>query len=73
MVLKDYISSLPNTREEVIKKIAEECCSHPSSVYRWIHGTITPPMLKQKIISKLLNIPVEELFPPKEVVNERVE
>lgn len=63
MAFKDYVDSLPNLREEKIKEIAEETCSHVNTVYRWMNGSITPPPLKQKVISLVTGVPVDELFP----------
>ena len=62
MAFSDYIQSLPNQREDTIKKIAEITCSDTSSVYRWINGKATPPLIKQKAIAQYLNVTVEELF-----------
>ena len=63
MAFSDYILSLPNQREEAIKKIAEITCSDTSSVYRWINGKATPPPIKQKVIAEYFNMSIEELFP----------
>lgn len=63
MAFKDYVDSLPNLRDEKIKEIAKATCSHINTVYRWMNGTITPPPLKQKVISEVTGLPVEQLFP----------
>lgn len=63
MSFKDYVDSLPNLREEKIKEIAEVTCSHIGTVYRWMNGSITPPPLKQKVISEVTGLPIEVLFP----------
>ena len=63
MAFSDYINSLPNQREEAIKKIAEITYSDISSVYRWINGKATPPAIKQKAIAEYFNMSIEELFP----------
>jgi hypothetical protein len=63
MAFKDYVNSLPNLREEKIKEIAEATCSHVNTVYRWMNGSITPPLLKQKVISEVTGLSVEQLFP----------
>jgi len=63
MAFSDYISSLPNQREETIKKIAEITCSDISSVYRWINRKATPPPIKQKVIAEYFKMSIEELFP----------
>ena len=63
MVFSEYMNGLPNMKVEEIKKIAELTSSTELSVYRWIAGTIDPPLVKKKIISEYLNKPIEELFP----------
>lgn len=63
MAFKDYVDSLPNLREEKIKEIAEATCSHVNTVYRWMNGSITPPPLKQKVISLVTGVSIDELFP----------
>ncbi len=63
MTLKQYIESLPDLKKDMIKRIAAETMSSEVSVYRWINGDTTPHPLKQSIISRLVNIPVEILFP----------
>lgn len=66
MTFSDYINSLPNQRQDTIKKIAEITCSSRNVVYRWLNGSIEPPLVKKKIISEVLRIPVEVLFPETE-------
>lgn len=63
MAFKDYVDSLPNLREDKIKEIAEATCSHVNTVYRWMNGSITPPPLKQKVISLVTGVSIDELFP----------
>lgn len=63
MAFTDIIKSMPNQREETIKKLAELTSSSTVSVYRWINGQVIPPLVKQKIIADYLNLPIEELFP----------
>lgn len=65
MVFTDYMKSLPNQQQETIKKLAELTYSTTASVYRWINGEYNPPLIKQKVIAKYLNMSVEELFPSK--------
>lgn len=63
MVFSEYIKSLPNQRQDMIEQLARETQTSKSVVYRWMSGQITPPPVKQTIISNILGIPVEELFP----------
>lgn len=70
MVFSEYMNSLspaPGLSEKraMIKKIAEATCKNETAVYAWINGEREPDMLTKKAISGVLNIPVEELFPPK--------
>ena len=67
MVFSEYMNGLPNVKVEEIKKIAELTSSTDITVYRWIAGTIDPPMVKKKIISEYLGKSIEELFPVKNV------
>ncbi|MDR1624136.1 MAG: XRE family transcriptional regulator [Tannerellaceae bacterium] len=66
MTFRDYINSLPNLKEKELKKIAEVTCSHITTVYRWMNGTVDPPKVKQKIIADVTGLPIEDLFPHKE-------
>lgn len=66
MVLKDYINSLPNVKNDTIKKLAEITCSSIVSVYRWINGECEPSPLKKKIIAEYLGMSVDELFEKKD-------
>lgn len=63
MVFSEYIKSLPNQRQDMIEQLARETQTSKSVVYRWMSGQITPPPVKQTIISNILGIPTEELFP----------
>lgn len=65
MVFTNYVNTIPNQREELIKELADITSSSSSSVYRWINGVTIPPIVKQKIIAKHLGISVDILFPPK--------
>lgn len=62
MVFTD-IKSQPNERTQLVKLLMEKTQTSESVVYRWLFGQITPPPLKQKIISEVLGRPIEELFP----------
>jgi DNA-binding helix-turn-helix protein len=63
MVFSEYMNNLPNVKVEEVKKIAELTSSTVITVYRWIAGTIDPPLVKKKIIAEYLNKTVAELFP----------
>lgn len=63
MVFSEYMNNLPNMKVEEIKKIAELTSSTVITVYRWIAGTIDPPLVKKKIIAEYLGKSIEELFP----------
>lgn len=65
MIMKfgDYIKSLPNTRTEMIKRVAKVCMVSEVTVYRWVSGDVTPDPLKRKVIADLIGIPTVELFP----------
>lgn len=63
MVFSDYMNSLPNEKQETIKRVAEVTMTSVSSVYRWISGEIEPPAIKKNAIAALLNMDVNELFP----------
>lgn len=62
MVFTD-IKSQPNERARIVKLLMKKTQTSESVVYRWLSGKITPPPIKQKIISEVLNRPIEELFP----------
>lgn len=62
MVFTD-IKFHPNERTQLVKLLMEKTQTSESVVYRWLSGQITPPPLKQKIISEVLGCPIEELFP----------
>ena len=66
MVFTEYVNSLPNVKQETINKLAELTCSSTMTVYRWINGSIKPPMVKKKIMAEFLNKEVEELWPEEE-------
>lgn len=67
MVFSEYMKSLPNVKVDTINKIAELTSSSVISVYRWINGTVEPPLVKKKLIADYLHKDVEELWPSKEV------
>ena len=49
-------------KTEWIKKIAQICLVHPTTVRCWLAGTQQPDALKKKLISDELKVPVEQLF-----------
>ncbi len=63
MVFTDYMNTLPNEKQETIKRISEVTMTSVSSVYRWISGEIDPPAIKKNAIAALLKMDVNELFP----------
>jgi len=60
--LVEMINNLP-TKGKIAKELADITLTDNSTVYRWMTGKITPPPLKQAVIAKYFNRPVEELFP----------
>lgn len=66
MVFNEYVNSLPNVKQDTINKLAEITSSSTMTVYRWINGSINPPMVKKKIIAEFLIKPIEELWPEEE-------
>jgi transcriptional regulator with XRE-family HTH domain len=68
MVFSEYLNSLSpkvgmSERRAKVKEIAEATCKSETAVYAWANGEREPDMLTKKVISGLLNIPVDELFP----------
>lgn len=67
MAFSDYMNSLStehiSEKRMMIRKIAEATCKDEGTVYAWIRGDQKPDALSKKVISGVLNIPVEELFP----------
>lgn len=69
MNLKEYMENLITVddgryiKSKTIKEIAKATRTTRSTVYRWISGSITPPLLKKEIISELLGKDVDILFP----------
>lgn len=64
MALKDYIIQLSKEEYKALfNLLQEETMSSRISVYRWFSGKCVPSPIKQKIISKIIGIPADELFP----------
>lgn len=67
LVFSDYMNGLSTERisekRAMIRKIADATLKDEGTVYAWIRGDQTPDALTKKVISGVLNIPVEELFP----------
>lgn len=63
MTFLEHIGNLPNERDETIKKIEVATRSSHNTVYQWLKGWKKVPPLKRKVISELLELPEEELFP----------
>lgn len=66
MVFTEYMNSLPNVKQDTINKLAEITSSSTMTVYRWMNGSIKPPMVKKKIMAEFLNKKVEVLWPEEE-------
>lgn len=66
MVFNEYVNSLPNVKQDTINKLAEITSSSTMTVYRWINGSVNPPMVKKKIIAEFLIKPIVELWPEEE-------
>ena len=66
MVFSEYVNGLPNVRIDTINKLAEITSSTTMTVYRWINGSINPPMVKKKIIANFLGKEIKELWPEEE-------
>lgn len=49
-------------KSEWIRKIADLCKVHPTTVRCWLAGTQRPDALRTSIISKELGVPENELF-----------
>ena len=69
MVFSDYMNSLSaepvSEKRTMIRKIADATMKNELTVYAWIRGDQEPDALTKKVISGVLNTPVEELFPAK--------
>lgn len=67
LAFSDYMNSLStekiSEKRVVIRKIAEATCKDEGTVYAWIRGDQKPDALSKKVISGVLNIPIEDLFP----------
>lgn len=63
MVFSEYVNKLPNLKQETINKLAEITSSTTMTVYRWINGSVTPPMVKKKIIAEYLKMDIDDLWP----------
>ena len=70
MVFSDYMNSLStkavSEKRAMIDKLAEATDRDEQTVYSWIAGRNKPDALCRKVISGVLNKPVEELFPDQE-------
>lgn len=52
-------------KAKFLREVGEATLSSPTTVQIWATQGQTPIPIKQKAISDLLGVPVEELFPPK--------
>ena len=62
VTFKEYVSSLPNTRDELLKKIAKETKVSPSTVWRWANGLSKPDALKSSVIASLTGLDADVMF-----------
>lgn len=67
LAFSDYMNSLStekiSEKRVMIRKLAEATCKDEGTVYAWIRGDQKPDALSKKVISGVLNIPIEDLFP----------
>ena len=63
MKFKDYMTSLPNQRNEMISELTKLCRVSESTVYRWMRGDFNPDPLKGTIISDYPNLPERDRWP----------
>ncbi len=70
MVFSEYVNKLPNLKQETINKLAEITSSTTMTVYRWINGSVTPPMVKKKIIAEYLKMDIDDLWPEDKEIKE---
>ena len=67
MVFSDYMNSLStkavSEKRAMIDKLAKATGRDEQSVYSWIAGRNKPDRLVRKVISDVLGMPEEELFP----------
>lgn len=67
MVFGDYMNSLStekvSEKAAKIREIMEACMVSEVVVYNWMAGRTKPDALKRKVISGVLNMPANELFP----------
>lgn len=63
MVFTDYIKSLPNVRLDTTKRIMRECNVTQQTLSRWVRGEMLPNEVNRGIISRVLGIEADVLFP----------
>lgn len=64
MTIRDYFNSL-GTKEKLAfrRKVEEKTLRNVATFYRWMNMRTYPSHTEQRLISKMINRPVEELFP----------
>jgi hypothetical protein len=70
MALKEYykkLSDMPTPQQELRDRLSRECLVSEKTVYSWLSGKATPHKGKQAIISEIIGIPIEQLFPTKKI------
>lgn len=63
-MLKDFYESLSrDDKRNLLYEIVKRCEVREATAYNWIKGTTVPKTLYQKIISEIVDVDYEELFP----------
>ena len=68
--ITDLYRELSDTPLKLRDRIAEECGASTATVYRWLNGTTVPRKSDREKIANMLNRPVSELWPEKELQEE---
>ncbi len=63
MVLSEYVTLQESPRKNVKREIADACKVSYVTAWRWCKGEVVPPPLARSVISELLQMPEQELFP----------
>ena len=59
----EYMGNLRNERNETVREIELATRSSHNTVSQWMTGRKNVPPLKKKVISELIGLPEDELFP----------
>jgi hypothetical protein len=66
MTLREFYDQIPPRsapRKDFRDAVAKACGVEPITIYRWLSGEVVPEKLKREEVSKIIGLPVEELFP----------